>query len=271
MKTLLCAVSHGLYPPWIEILKNGQEKTWISEPIPTNIEVLHYHATPVSPTFQKLDKIHEKIRWSSRYMHRLQSLLDTLILFPLYGYVPKAEISEMLVVNPKAIHISFPDTYLTFRWKFLGLLQYFINSTTHDFLLTTTSSSYINLQVLSTNISSLRSENLYYGAQPYEGADFISGSNRIISRDIALKILAMKRHWPSGTIEDVAVGQLLAKAGITPNFIPLNNIETLEELNAKTDVFLRQNYHYRVKAGTNFERGDVEIMKALHTRLTSKQ
>jgi hypothetical protein len=77
----------------------------------------------------------------------------------------------------------------------------------------------------------------------------------------------MKRLWPAGTIEDVALGKLLAKSGIEPSFIPLNNISTLEELELKTDEFLNGNYHFRLKAGPSSQRRDSEIMKALHTRL----
>jgi hypothetical protein len=80
----------------------------------------------------------------------------------------------------------------------------------------------------------------------------------------------MKGLWPAGTIEDVALGKLLAKSGIKPSFIPLNNISTLEELDSKSDEFLRENYHFRLKAGLNTQRGDVKIMMALHNRLRSK-
>jgi hypothetical protein len=31
--TILYALSHGLYEPWLSILKEGQEKTWLIEEI----------------------------------------------------------------------------------------------------------------------------------------------------------------------------------------------------------------------------------------------
>ena len=271
MKTLLCAVSHGLYSPWLEILKNGQEKTWLNDPIPKNLEVLHYHGTPVGTFLQALDRAHEKIRWSNRHLHRAQALVDNFFLFPWYVYIPRSEVSELLIAKPKIIHIHFLDTYLTYRWKFLGLIKYFIEQTSHDFLFTTTTASYINLQVLSEKVGELNTENLYYGGKAYDGAKFISGAHRIISRDVALRILSMRRLWPAGTIEDVALGELLAIAGIEPFFIPLNNISTLEELDSKSDKFLQENYHFRLKAGLNTQRGDVEIMMALHDRLRLKK
>lgn len=267
MKTLLCAVSHGLYSPWLEILRNGQEKTWLDDRVPKNIEVLHFHGTPVSPILQALDRAHEKLRWTNKHLHRVQALVDNFFLYPWLNYIPESEVSELLLAKPKVIHIRFPDTYLTYRWKFLGLLKYFIDQTSHDFLFTTTTASYINLGVLSGKVEKLPSKNLYFGGKAYEGATFVSGAHRIISRDVALRILDMKRFWPTGTIEDVALGNLLLKVGIEPSFVPLNNISTLEELKLKSNEVLRKNYHFRLKAGSNTQRSDVEIMMALHNRL----
>lgn len=270
MKTLLCAVGHGLYSPWLEILKNGQEKTWLSDPVPENLEILHFHGTPVGTFLQALDRAHEKIRWSNRHLHRAQALVDNFFLFPWSGYIPRWEVSELLIAKPKTIHIRFPDIHLTVRWKLLGIIRYFLEHTSHDFLFVTTTSSYINLQVLSFTVGKLNPKDLYYGGKAYDGAEFISGANRIISRDVATKILSTKNLWPAGTIEDVALGKLLAKSGIEPSFTPLNNISTLEELDSKSDEFLRENYHFRLKAGLNTQRGDVKIMMALHDRLRSK-
>ena len=271
MKTLLCAVGHGLYSPWLEILKNGQEKTWLSDPVPENLEILHFHGTPVGTLLKALDKAHEKIRWSNRFAHRTQALIDNLFLSPWKAYVPKSEVSKLLITRQKAIHVRFPDIYLTLRWKLLGMIRYFLEHTSHDFLFITTTASYINLKVLSVKVENLKPEELYYGGKPYEGAAFILGSHRIISRDVATKILSMKSLWPASTIEDVALGKLLAKSGIEPSFTPLNNISTLEELDSKSDEFLRENYHFRLKAGPNIQRGDVKIMTALHNRLRLKQ
>jgi len=82
MKSLLCAVGHGLYTPWLDILKNGQEKTWLKDPIPSNLELIHFHGTPVGKTLQAWDKAHEKLRWSNRVVHRAQAPVDNFFLLP---------------------------------------------------------------------------------------------------------------------------------------------------------------------------------------------
>jgi len=266
MPSVLCAVAHGLYVPWLEILKEGQSKTWLAQPTPDNVEIIHYHGTPLNSIIYPLDKIHERIRWSNRHMYRLLKLIDNLTLRPWINYIPPIEESSILNLENKVMHVRFPDLYLTHRWKILSLMNFFLNHTNHDYLFTTTTSSYINLEVLSQKIEEFEPGDLYFGALPYEGAEFISGSNRIFSRITVSKLLLAKHFLKPGIIEDLAVGQLLSKIGVKPTFIPLINISSIQELDNIQDVTLRENYHFRLKSGSNTRRDDAKIMRALHYR-----
>lgn len=263
MPTLLCAISHGLYSPWIDILKDGQEETWLRHPVPSNIEIVHFHSTPVSNFLYKLEHLHEYLRWSVKHGGRILRLIDNSILGALIGYVPSISKSEYLETRHPSLHIHFPDLYMTFRWKELSLMKYFLNNTKHDFLLMTTTSSYINLKNLSHRITLFPSGDLYFGAQPYPDANFVSGSNRILSRETVRKVISSKRHFEPGIIEDVALGRLLKSLGIDPIFIPIINIPDLKTLNDLDEDTFRDNYHFRLKSGLNSNRNDVEIMKAL--------
>lgn len=266
MSTMLCAISHGLYPPWVEILKEGQEKTWLLKRTPNNIEIVHFHGIKVSPFFMRIDQLHERIRWSNRHSYQVLKSVDNLLFSPLKNFLPNVEASKELNCRHPALCVRFPDTYVTYRWKLLGLMNYFFTQTSHDFLFTTTTASYINLPVLSELIDKFAPGDLYFGALPYEGAGFVSGSNRVFSRLTVKKILLGKSHWEPGVIEDLAVGQLLSKIGVQPKYIPLVNIASLSELeNFKAQDF-NANYHFRLKSGPNSNRNDVAIMKALHSK-----
>jgi hypothetical protein len=266
MPTLLCAIGHGLYQPWLEILKEGQQKTWLLNPLPYNIEIIHYHGTPVNNLFYKMDQFHERLRWSSRNVYRILKTVDNFTLGSLKGFIPMIEKSTKLISEQPVLHIHFPDLYVTYRWKFLSLMKYFIDCTNHDYLMTTTSASYINLPTLSRKIDEFQPGDLYFGALPYFGAEFVSGSNRILSRQTVQKVLLAKRLWQPGVIEDLALGQLLARIGIKPTFIPIINISSMDELD-KFDVELfTNNYHFRLKSGPNSNRKDVEIMRAFHSK-----
>lgn len=266
MQSVLCAVNHGLYSPWLDILHRGQEKTWLLSPLPDNVEVVHIHGTPVNKLLFKIDRAHEHIRWSTRHGHRLLKFIDNMTLLPWMSFIPEINLSEILITKHKALHVHFPDVYLTHRWKALSLMKYFLTETDHDYLLSTTTSSYVNVVKLSTIVQSLNYRDLYYGALPYKGARFVSGSNRLLSRETVTKVMNSMSLWKPGIIEDVALGQLLEKVGIRPTFIPIINISSIQELYDLDVKTFQSNYHFRFKSGNDKNRNDVSIMRAFHSR-----
>ena len=107
----------------------------------------------------------------------------------------------------------------------------------------------------------------YVGAEPYSGAGFVSGSNRIFSRNIALQVLENRIRWRAGIIEDVAVSNLLRGLGNQILLYPILNISSVKELDSLKDDKLSISYHFRLKSGSPKNRKDVEIMRKLHRRI----
>jgi hypothetical protein len=265
--SVLCAISHGLYKPWIDILHSGQEQTWLKLSRPAGVEVIHFHGTPMGRLGISLDAIHERIRWSTHSKARLLRLFDFLICAPLMPLKARYSKSKILSAGDPALHIHFLDSYLTYRWKELALFDYFIAKTNFDYLFLTSSSSYVNPKKLVDYISTLPLTNVYVGALPYQDAAFISGSNRILSRDVVRKVLKNAHRLDPTIIEDVALGQLINRLGITRKGFPIFNVASLEELESISDRELESVYHFRLKSGALNARKDVEIMKSLHSRL----
>jgi hypothetical protein len=265
--TILCALSHGLYEPWLSILKEGQEKTWLIEEIPQRIKIIHYHANPVGKFGQYCDRTHEKIRWTSRYLAVPLKFLDDILGFPFKNWVPNYAESDYLNLTHKVIAIDCIDTYVTYRWKILSLFDFFLKETSHDYLMTTTTSSYINTDALTRYVDALPLNDVYTGSLPYDGALFVSGSNRILSRDVVGEIMKNRRGWRVGTIEDLELGRLVKRyCGLDPQTFPIQNIQSEDELAKTQDNVLKDTYHFRLKSGTLSHRNDVSIMKALHER-----
>jgi len=264
---VLCAISHGLYEPWLSILRDGQQQTWLSEEFPEDFEVVHYHATPVGKLLQKLDMLHEKIRWKNRYLGSSLCFFDNFILAPLLSYIPKSQNSELLTSHENVIHIKFPDTYLTYRWKFLSLLKYFVYETNSDFLFITSTSSYVQPHLVLNFVNNIPNNSTYAGAEPYEGAGFISGSNRIVSREIALQTLKSRNKWKPGIIEDVEFTRLVKANGNQLMTFPIANIDSMASLLETPDAFIKRTYHFRLKSISGAKRNDVPIMKSLHERV----
>lgn len=266
-KSVLCAISHGLYDPWIAILHDGQELTWLTSPRPQGFEVVHFHGTPVSKMWKNVDKIHERIRWSTRKKAALLKILDFFLTLPLMEYDATYSKSELLSTRDLSVHTHFPDTYLTYRWKELAFFKYFIQETDCEYLFLTSTSSYVRPSKLMEFIQSLPSTKVYAGALPYKDANFVSGSNRILSRDVVEAVLAKSKSFNPTIIEDVALGRVILGMGITPILHPLFNIADMGELLNTSDNDLMESYHFRLKSGALDNRGDIEIMIALHERI----
>lgn len=262
---VLCAISHGVYSPWIEILSHGQEKTWLTDPRPDGVSVIHFHGTPLGAVGQSIDKWHEKIRWSTRLKATSLRILDHFLTFPFRLYIPKYSKSEILITKDPALHIHFPDSYLTYRWKELSLFRYFINETSDDFLFMTTTSSYVRLKKLQEFVDLLPRGEIYAGALPYKDAKFISGSNRILSRQLIIRILEISSKFNPAVIEDVALGTLIGKLGVTPITNPLTNVTDEAEIEAlQLANKLQFQYHLRLKSGSLKNRNDINLMLKLH-------
>jgi hypothetical protein len=264
---VLCLISHGYYKPWIDIAINGQNKTWLAHELPENFQVLNYHGTPLKAFGQFLDKAHERIRWSNRYLHFVLKYVDLVLTAPFLGWIPGAHRSELMQLNHETLHIRAMDSYLTFRWKAKGVFKYILSNCDFDFVFMTTTSSYIRPNQLLAILADVPKSNFLAGARAYNGANFAAGSNRVLSRDLVQFLVDHPKSYLPYPIEDVSLSKSLTANGIEVHFLPHIDIPSISKLNALTDAELLSHYHFRLKSGSHDQRGDVSIMKALDDRL----
>lgn len=264
---ILVAVGHGYYAPWIDIAIKGQNETWLAGEVPSNIEILHYHGSPLGRTGLLLDRIHERIRWSNRLGYTLLGLFDSVVTFPFLAKIPKSSTSKLMSLKHKTIHVRWPDSYLTFRWKAKGMFKFILDNYDFDFLFMTSSSSFIRLDKLSKLLYEQAPSRFFGGASAYKGANFAAGSNRILSRDLVQDLLRRPFKYLPFPIEDLSMSKSLMDSGVALVRLPHLDIDSLESLHQLTDAELLNHYHFRVKSGSLDNRNDVEIMKALHERL----
>ena len=265
MTKVLCLISHGVYEPWIQILHDGQEATWLSEPMPENFEVVHFHGTPVGKYGQRLNEIHERIRWSTRLKATILRNLDLIIGFPFRAYVPSVTSSIILEASHEVLHIHQPDIYATYKWKEIGIFAYVLKNFDFDYVFTTTSSSYIIPQALMDLLEKKPRTSYYGGMIPYKEANFASGSNRVFSRDVIDLIVRERRKLSCGLIEDVSIAKLLRDTGVIPDPLYGLNLESENQINNLTENDIKKNYHFRLKSGTLQNRQDVKLFRKLHT------
>jgi hypothetical protein len=267
---ILVAVGHGLYEPWINILHEGQGKTWLRWPLPEGMKVIHFHGTPLSFLGWKLDRLHEKIRWTNRWVALPLAWFDRIVTLPFKFYIPQIRKSILLNVEQDSYQVLFPDSYLNFRWKVLSFLEYFVQETDFKYLFFTTTSSMMKPEILLERIFSLpENQPIYAGVKAYAGANFAAGNCRLLSRSAAILVLQNCRHFDAGYIEDRAMGNLMEKIGIPFIELPSLNISSIEELDRTSDKTLNSHFHIRVKSGSFKSRNDVEIMHAVYQRINA--
>jgi hypothetical protein len=264
---IFCAISHGLYDPWINILKDGQMKTWLDVRIPDDFKVVHFHGSPVNSFWQNYDFLHEKIRWTNRFVATPLRKIDNAFGIPWANYLPRVSESALLKTSQEVFHVHQPDLYVTYKWKEVGFFQFALQNFDFDYFFTTSSSSYIRPTKLIQILSNKPTRNYYAGMIPYDSATFASGSNRIFSRDVLEKVVANRSLLKPGNIEDVEIGRLIAALGIPMKSLPGKNIDSIADLTKLTNDELREHYHFRLKSGPLNNRSDVELMHSLHERL----
>jgi hypothetical protein len=141
--SIFCAITHGLYEPWIDILHSGQTPTWLSNNDLEGFEIHHFHGVPGNSLIIKYDKCHEKLRWTNRWVAMPLRKFDQILGFPLRNHIPKQTISRRLKLTHPVIEINFIDIYSTMKWKDLAILEYFYKHSSSNYLFMTTTSSYV--------------------------------------------------------------------------------------------------------------------------------
>ena len=265
-KKILCAVSHANQDPWIDIWKDGQIVTWQKWQDSENFTIINFFGRKPSLFTRTFDYLHEKIRWSNKYIAKSLMIIESLLLRPLILLEPKLKRDFNFTGEHSVYKVNFIDSFLTYRWKILSLIQFFLEETEFDFLYVTSSSSYIRPNVLLEFTASLPGDRVYLGPLPYDGADFVSGSSRLISRDVAQLLWDHRREFQIALIEDKAMAQLLLTLGVYPSFLGLVNITSVREAEDLRVNDFRGVYHFRLKSLVNGTRIDADVMKALHSK-----
>jgi hypothetical protein len=156
------------------------------------------------------------------------------------------------------------DLNLMMNRKSLAVFNFAANSN-YDFVIITTSSSYLNLKNLEEALGGLPRKNLVAGRILKQHAiKFPAGSFRIFTPDVlkrAIEIRDLYKYWLP---EDLALGQLLQNLDLVFVELPSIDLPTIDALNSLDSEKISKNIHFRLKNEIDGVRTDVETMKALH-------
>ena len=263
---VLCAIQHTELEPWITLQRDGQAQTWLASPLPEQMSVVYFVGRPLTQAVRYVEVRHEQLRWSR--FGKAVIPLDRTLTFPWRRSVPStAHVDHRGDVD--IVHLNVPDMFPLLQWKYLGAYRYFLNETDCDFLYTTTTGSYVRPDKLAGLLVDVPQTGLYAGSIIDAGQRrFISGANRLLSRDVVSFLVLQASKWDRGRIEDLAQGILMESVGVDFYPLPTLNLTSIDDLTGLSDAELRATHHVRIKSPRNREVSDLQIMHALHARVT---
>lgn len=125
---------------------------------------------------------------------------------------------ENYIDSKNILYLNVPGNYESLTDKLLSCLEWVDNNLEYDYILRTTTTSYINIVNLQKLVNKLPASNLYcstpdtYPPYKHEKEDeiiFGSGAGVILSKDLIKLIINNKNKWDYSLLDDVAMGKLL--------------------------------------------------------------
>ena len=253
--------------PWKSIYEKGQLPTWIKSS-PSNIEIVNIYGATPNKMVRALDRTHEKLRLSKLLqgpIHALDRYLNKYLRKKTNPTWSKK--SDEYVTS---LNVKVPSMLLTLPIVEIVLFKYFLSRTKADFLYMSNSSSYINLIELEKLIQTFPITKVYGGTKDISGdIQFMSGANRILSRDLVEKLVSSFSLWDFSYVEDVSMGKLLLDENKNFVFIPRQIFQSKEQIDSADIVEMKKNVQFRLRSGKLKSRNDVELMHCIHEKLFS--
>lgn len=266
MKILILVV-HGPYEPWLEIMREGQLRTWATDT--QNTTVVHVSGKPVGSKIHKMDEYVYSLKWSERKLLGKSALIVDYVLKKfVINWLPKVTVGNNFL-NPAAATwlVEMPDFALLMGNKMLASLNHSLEYE-YDYLVTTITSAYINIPKLEQTLEKMP-RNSFAGGRITEvsGNKFQQGSFRVYSKDVVEWIIANRTLYPHWLPEDVAMGKLIEHGKYSLIQIPDSTAYSIEELESLSTLEIEESVHFRCKGSRvkdQKHRNDVVIQQKLH-------
>jgi hypothetical protein len=249
--------------PWTSINRVGQESTWLKDLRECDRYLAAYSLGNLGES-RINPKNHRKIEFLS-------------------GSSRSHNLSEPKFFNK--YHATFEGVrgYGSLVGTTLSAMNYLVNESDCDFIVRTNVSSYWGIEKLREFLADKPQSNYYAGCAEklYGGlrgriqeTKYASGAGIIMSADVAKRLVENRRKFSKRFIDDLAIGRVASSLGLELNYLNRIDLDSLEKLNQLSSEDLSGNYHFRCKSyiypGVAEPRGDIEIMRELHMRRSSK-
>jgi hypothetical protein len=162
----------------------------------------------------------------------------------------------------RSLQLPVPDGFAHIGEKTIACFEHALANSDFDLVFRTNCSSYVDLpNMRKFLVEHARKEGFYAGVlDAHDSVPFASGSGYFLSRDLVETVVRDRHAWDHSLLDDVALGLVLAKAGIVPVATPrVDYASPLDVIDVDTSQF-----HFRCKTLSPRRLDDVEIMLRLH-------
>lgn len=260
---------HGPYQPWLDILENGQLKTWMKNK--SNSRIVNAFGLAMPSRVKDIDQKIYFLRWSRvKLVAYLALILEAGVkkLFPIDKYRPNVNRHHNGPIA-EVWEVQMPDSLLLQGVKNVSVFRKSLELD-FDFLVTTITSSYINVELLENVLSQISPTGFLGGRIEKSGEmEYQQGSFRVYSRDVVTEIVENSHRYKHWKIEDIAMGDLVSKYYSLFTGLPNCTLESLADVESLTREDLKKMVSYRCKSSIDNRRIDSQIMNLLHKRILS--
>lgn len=263
---LAVVITHADYEPWRSISANGQIPTWVSE---MSEIVFLAQGVKLPLWFRKVDSRLWGLRWR-KSTGLLIVILEICLLRMLKRFVPMAR-KESITPKIEKWEFRMPDSDFLMSKKIEAVFRA-VKEEEFDFLVLTTSSSYLNIRALESELNTMpRMEFAGGRVLTQNNHTFLSGSFRVFSKDVVTRISENYKERNLRMVEDMSLGNLLHQLRIPLVEISSLNLESTNELFAMEKKVILEHSHFRVKSGELTKRNDVSLMIEIHRIVKGKR
>jgi hypothetical protein len=161
------------------------------------------------------------------------------------------------------IHTRVPESYLNVNAKTWAAVRYLLAVQQFDYLFRTNTSSYVSLSHLRQLVDGLPRSGYYGGfIGHHQEVPFASGTGILLSRDAA-EFAFNDPSWEFDQIDDVALGRLMARAGVSVQPLPRINVTSPDDVVVSDPAAFSSCHLVLCKSGADHPM-DIEIMTQVH-------
>jgi len=260
---------HGPYQPWLEILENGQLKTWMTNK--SHSKIVNVFGLAMKSRAKDIDQRIYYLRWSRvKFVAYLALILEAGVkkLLPVDNFRPNIICHHDGSTN-EIWEVQMLDSLLLQGVKNVSVFRKSLELD-FDFLVTTITSSYINVALLEDTLGHISPTGFVGGRIEKSGEmEYQQGSFRVYSRDVVTKLVENSHRYKHWKIEDIAMGDLVSKYYSQFSRLPNYTLESLADVESLTQEDLKDTISYRCKSSKENKRIDSQIMESLHKRILS--